>query len=179
MHLQFSYSPHPMRFPATNILSVATVCGFLLAACGNSERVALENYSAIGEKVGETISEAGSKFETLMNVVQDPTAWTVEEKKELQVIINMMDSATVMAGTMQPPAIIKDIHPLLPRAIGEMRSAIIMMAELANDPENTTEEKLSMMSDAIESGDKHITEYMDKMEMAIGEKYPDLAGMEE
>lgn len=152
---------------------------FLLSACGNTERVALENYIEVGDEVGQTVSEAGSKFETLMNVVQDPTAWTEDEKQELQNIIALMDSAKVMAGNMNPPAIIQEIHPLLLQAINEMYSAIVMMAELANDPANTSEEKLTMMTDTIDAGDKHITEYMTKMEAAIGEKYPDLMGTDE
>jgi len=48
------------------------------------------------------------------------------------------------------------------------------MAELANDTEDTSAVKLTMMSDAIESGEKHIIVYMNKLQMAVDEKYPDL-----
>ncbi len=129
---------------------------------------------ATGQEVGAVVSDAGSKFETLMNIQPNPLEWTDAAKQEIQTILSSLETAKDMADDMNPPAIIADIHPLLVSAIEEMNTAVAMMAELGANPADTTEEKLEAMVASIVASEEHINEYATKMEQTLGEKYPDL-----
>jgi ABC-type transporter Mla subunit MlaD len=158
----------------THLLAVTLSGVFFLGACApDAQEVLLENYLTQAEEIGNELVEAGAKFETLMNVQNDALEWSEAEKDELKAIVEAFDALTAKVEFMSVPDILSDIHPLLVEGIGEMRTAVAAILDIANDPSKATESAIASIESHATRGEELADEYVVKMEAAVEAAYPD------
>ncbi len=154
---------------------VLALLALTLTACGpSSDQVAVARYLTDAEPVASDLSEAGARFETLMNVQDDTLRWTVEEKAELQDIVADMQALKVRAEAVAVPAELQDIHVLMPQAVAKMIESMQIVAGLASDPSTATEDKMNEAVAKAEEGGVLAQQYVDRLGQLLQERYPDL-----
>jgi hypothetical protein len=159
---------------ARTLTIAAITCSVFLSACADPELTALETYLAEGEEIGMEMSEAGTRFETLMNVQANVLAWTQAEKDELVGILQEFEGLEDRAQAMTPPAILQDVHPILIEAIQEMKLSVQGVADIAANPSQATAAKAAELEAHATKGEELGNEYLMKLEAAIGEEYPEM-----
>lgn len=148
----------------------------ILGACtSDPQQAALEQYLSDGEEIAQDISEAGTRFETLMNIQGNALSWTDDEKTELSSIVASLDVLQMRAETLSVPDILLDIHPLLIQAIVEISAAVDGVAVAADDPSKVTEQLINEIAKHTTDGEAFAHEYADKLEKAVSSSNPDLA----
>lgn len=156
---------------AGTILALSAVA---FTACVPSEEAAIATYFEEAQSVAERLVEAGAKFETLMNVQDDPLDWSEAEKTELATIAGTLTELRDDARSMSVPPALADVHPLLPQAMGEMIAAVDIIRDIAEDPSTATEEKADEMTAKAEEGERLANEYVTRLEQVLTERYPEL-----
>ncbi len=164
-----------MRLRPLALVTLAASFTLLLSACGaDPERAAIEEYLASAESIGDQMSGAGSRFETLMNAQGDMTAWTPAEKTEVHAIGDTFDRLEAEARLVAVPPILIDAHPLLIQSLTELNAAVHGVIDMADHPERVTEAAADELTKKATLGEQYGTEYVEKVKAALGEKYPDL-----
>lgn len=154
------------------ILALVTL---MLVACGPSgDRAAVERYLADAEPVATDLSETGSRFEKLMNAQADGIDWTTEENNELNDVLADIEALKVKAEGISVPAEIKDIHPLLPKAVSKMIEAMKIVQDIVKDPANADESQLNQAVAKTEEGGTLAQQYVDQLGALLEDRYPDL-----
>lgn len=148
-----------------------------LVACG--EQAGIAAYFEEAQALAERMVEVGGKFETLMNVQEDPLVWTEEEKRELNDQYGALKDVQDEASSMMVPMAFSGAHPLLVQSLGEMVGAIDIIRGIAQDPATATMEKADAMSDMAEKGEALANQYVTEVERILEEKYPGMMAEEE
>lgn len=148
-----------------------------LVACG--EEAGIAAYFEEAQALAERMVEVGGKFETLMNVQEDPLVWSDEEKRELNDQYGLLQDIQDEAAAMTVPPAFADAHPLLVQSIGEMLGAIDIIRGIAQDPATATMEKADEMSAMAEKGEALANEYVTEVERILEEKYPGMMAEDE
>lgn len=148
-----------------------------LVACG--EEAGIAAYFEEAQGLAERMVEVGGKFETLMNVQEDPLVWSDEEKRELNDQYGLLQDIQDEAAAMTVPPAFADAHPLLVQSIGEMLGAIDIIRGIAQDPATATMEKADEMSAMAEKGEALANEYVTEVERILEEKYPGMMAEDE
>lgn len=153
---------------------VLAILALALTACVGSERAAIATYFEESQSVAERMSEVGAKFETLMNVQENPLVWTDAEKGEIDGLIATLNDVKDEADSMSVPEAFKDAHPLLVESIGKMVGAIDIIRGIAEKPDSATMEKADEMTAMAENGEKLANDYVEEIEKILNEKYPEM-----
>jgi hypothetical protein len=157
-------------------LAVA-VLAVSLVACG--EQAGIATYFEEAQSLAERMAEVGAKFETLMNVQEDPLAWSDDEKRELNDQYGALKDVQDEAATMTVPLAFSGAHPLLVQSIGEMVGAVDIIRGISQDPETATMEKADEMIEKAEKGEVLADQYVAEVERILEEKYPGMMAEEE
>ncbi len=160
-----------MRLSAVSVL---VVCATAFVACTPSEEVAIATYFEEAQAIAERLVEAGAKFETLMNVQDDPLQWSDAAKQELATIAESLTHLRDEAREMSVPPALADVHPLLVQSMGEMIAAVEIIRGIAEDPSTATEAKANEMTAKAEEGERLANEYVARLEQVLTERYPQL-----
>lgn len=153
------------------------VLALSLVACG--EQAGIATYFEEAQTLAERMVEVGGKFETLMNVQEDPLVWSDDEKRELNDQYGTLKDVQDEASTMTVPLAFSGAHPLLVQSLGEMVGAIDIIRGIAQDPETATMEKADEMSAMAEKGEALANEYVTEVERILEEKYPGMMAEDE
>lgn len=148
-----------------------------LVACG--EQAGIAAYFEEAQALAERMVEVGGKFETLMNVQEDPLVWSDEEKRELNDQYGLLQDVQDEAAAMTVPPAFTEAHPLLVQSIGEMLRAIDIIRDIAEAPETATMEKADEMTKKAEKGEALADQYVAEVERILEEKYPGMMAEEE
>lgn len=149
------------------ILPAVLSLALLLSACGGDAREELQAYLRESDAIGDELAETGARFETLMNVQGQISAWTPAEKEELDGIVEAMDGLVERAEDIDPPESIADIHPLLVQAITEMRAAILDVITVAEDPDAATAELAASIDAHATAGKRLGDEYLARLSAVV------------
>ncbi len=159
----------------TRFIPVIALSVLMVSACApDPEQVALEQYLEKAEVIGDQMIEMGTKFETLMNVQGDVLAWSDAEELELDTVHTAFLQMETDAKAMVAPAILADIHPLLIESIQEMRMAIEGVLKIAQNPALASNRLAAEIEDHGTKGEALGTQYVEEMEAAIAEAYPEV-----
>lgn len=152
--------------------SAAVVLALSLVAC--SEQSAIAVYFEDAQSIAEGMVETSAKFETLINVQENPLEWSGPAKQELEANLEAMRGLRADAAGMTVPEAFKDTHPLLVQSLENMIAAIEIIDEIAKDPSQGTMERADEMSEKATEGERLANEYVAELERILQEKYPEM-----
>ncbi len=156
------------------LFAAAFVSALGLAACGDSDRAALEAYFAQAQGMVEEMADATTRFETLMNVQGNILQWTAAEKEQLALIRETMDGVSEDIKALEAPGLLTDVHPILVTAVNEIQDVMEQVSGMADNPANVTEAAADSLMTKATSAETHMNEYLQKVEQKIGAQYPDM-----
>lgn len=152
--------------------SAAALLAVALVAC--SEQSAIATYFEDAQSIAEGMVETSAKFETLINVQENPLEWSDAAKQELATTLDSMRDLHADAAGMTVPEAFKDTHPLLVQSLDNMVGAIEIIDEIAKDPSQGTVERAEEMSEKASEGERLANEYVAELERILQEKYPEM-----
>ena len=147
----------------------------VLAACkGTDEKAAMQAYMKKAQEIAQSLGQSGEKLDTLMNVHANAPQWSAAEKTELKAARDTMKGLLDDAKALTAPPLVADIHPLLIQGITELVETMDGVTTVTENPTAATPDMVKMLQSKPQQAQEHLNEYLQKLENALRDKYPDL-----